>query len=160
MGVRIPPTPFPYFSFRVIGMKGKIEVASKVLIARNGRILVADQVFNGKSVLDIPGGRIEYGETPEQCAIREVKEETGLDIMITDYGGWTMFFRDDLTQVVCFVFMAEATGELDISSNPDSAETMTNFRWLAPEEFLNLDSDRPYIMKLKEIVKKRFHSDA
>ena len=154
MGVRIPPTPFP-FSLQVVGVKGKIEAASKVLVVRKGKILVADQVFNGKSVLDIPGGRIEYGETPEQCAIREVKEETGLDVRIADHAGWTMFFRDDLTQVVCFVFIAEATGELNPSSNPDSAETMKNFRWLTPEEFLNLDSDRLYIMKLKEIVRRK-----
>lgn len=29
---------------------------------------------------DIPGGHVEYGETPEQCIVREMKEEMGLDI--------------------------------------------------------------------------------
>jgi 8-oxo-dGTP diphosphatase len=30
----------------------------------------------------VPGGRLEYGETFQECAVRELREETGLDIAV------------------------------------------------------------------------------
>lgn len=39
-----------------------------------------DVVSNKNGFYDIPGGKIEEGETPKQAAIREMKEETGLII--------------------------------------------------------------------------------
>ena len=35
------------------------------------------------NVWDLPGGGMESGETPWDCAVREVKEETGLDVQVT-----------------------------------------------------------------------------
>lgn len=43
-----------------------------------------------------PGGHLEFGETPENCAIREVLEETGLEISSPTFLGMTNdFFPDD-----------------------------------------------------------------
>jgi 8-oxo-dGTP pyrophosphatase MutT (NUDIX family) len=47
------------------------------VVVREGKMLVSKQ-FGDK--YDLPGGGIELGETPEQAVIREVKEETGLDV--------------------------------------------------------------------------------
>lgn len=40
-----------------------------------------------KGKLDLPGGFLEYGEMPEDGAIREVKEEIGVEIKIGEYLG-------------------------------------------------------------------------
>lgn len=42
---------------------------------------------NKDGYYDIPGGKIEEGEFPEQTAIREMKEETGLDVKELKYKG-------------------------------------------------------------------------
>ncbi len=52
---------------------------SVVFVVRNGKILMEKLFYDGRSFYSIPGGGIEPGETPEQAAVRELKEECGLD---------------------------------------------------------------------------------
>ena len=49
-------------------------VSVKGVVARDGRILL---LYNERGEWELPGGRLEIGETPEQCVIREIAEETG-----------------------------------------------------------------------------------
>ena len=58
-----------------------IRRAAKCLIIENGKIVIT-KYLQGRKVgyYDIPGGKIEDGETAEEAAIREVKEETGLEV--------------------------------------------------------------------------------
>ena len=51
-----------------------------VAILNEGKILMARQTYRGKTFWTFPGGSIESGETPQQAAIREVKEEVGLNV--------------------------------------------------------------------------------
>lgn len=55
---------------------------SVVFVVRNKRILMEKLCYDGRTFYSIPGGGIEDGETPEQTAIRELKEECGLDGVI------------------------------------------------------------------------------
>ena len=52
------------------------------IIIQDGKILLLHRQKDGKVYYIIPGGGIEAGETPEQAAKREIKEETNLDVEI------------------------------------------------------------------------------
>lgn len=58
-----------------------VGIISQAVIIKDRKILMVRQhVKRGDIVWNFPGGGIEKDETPESACIREVKEETGLDI--------------------------------------------------------------------------------
>lgn len=62
-----------------------IRPAAAVAIIEDKRILLLRRRDNGKWTM--PGGTLEFGETLTACALREIKEETGLEIEIADIIG-------------------------------------------------------------------------
>jgi len=62
-----------------------VECAGAVVRDDHGRILLVRRGrAPGAGLWSLPGGRIEPGETPAEAAIREVREETGLEVEIDD----------------------------------------------------------------------------
>lgn len=69
--------------------------ASGVIVLRGGDVLVLTRGHTPRrGYLDIPGGFIEAGESIEESARRELKEETGLDVGRLKYVGlyWDRYF--------------------------------------------------------------------
>jgi 8-oxo-dGTP diphosphatase len=61
-----------------------LRTRAQALIIDQGKVLLAKHhdLTIGEKYWCMPGGGVEAGETPEQAAIRELKEETNLDIRI------------------------------------------------------------------------------
>ena len=64
------------------------RVTAAILI-KDGNILIAKRKSSDKLAdkWEFPGGKIEKNETPEQCLIREIKEEFGIDVKVGEYLG-------------------------------------------------------------------------
>jgi ADP-ribose pyrophosphatase YjhB (NUDIX family) len=60
----------------------------------------------------IPGGFVDYGEPVEACAVREAREETGLDVHLTDLlYVYSRPDRDPRHHTLTTVFLATAEGQ-------------------------------------------------
>lgn len=62
--------------------KDLVTVSALVLLDQDKRILISERP-NGKFMQgfwEFPGGKLEKGENPEICLIREIKEEIGVDL--------------------------------------------------------------------------------
>ncbi|MBE0358760.1 MULTISPECIES: NUDIX hydrolase [Pseudoalteromonas] len=62
-------------------MTNTVRVGVAVIIKRQNTILLGERIgAHGANTWATPGGHLEFGESVEQCAIREVLEETGLNV--------------------------------------------------------------------------------
>ena len=101
----------------------------RVLLTRQYRLLIDDFSW------EIPGGRVDEGETPEAAAVRECVEETGYrcsapELLVEYYPGLDNF--NNRTSV----FYSEQV-KLETPFVPDMAEVV-EIRWIALEECLNM----------------------
>ncbi|HIK37317.1 MAG: NUDIX hydrolase [Geminocystis sp.] len=70
----------------------------------------------------IPGGFVDYGETVEAAAIREAKEETGLDVTLKDLlYVYSDPKRDPRQHTVSIVFIASGKGRLQAADDAINA---------------------------------------
>lgn len=53
-----------------------------MVVGKDNKILLVRHKKGNQRYWVLPGGRLEYGETFEECAVRELKEETGLDVEV------------------------------------------------------------------------------
>lgn len=109
-----------------------------------GRVLVHRRADDGS--WSLPAGAIDPGETPAAAAVREVREETGLDVRPTRvlgvFGGPRSRHRypnGDLVEYLVVVFACEIVGGV---LEPQDGEA-TGFRWCTRDELASLSLPYP-----------------
>ena len=93
------------------------------------------------------GGKFESGESPEDCVIREVKEETGLTLTRWQYRGIVTFVSNEWGTEYMHLFTADGfEGEVKTGDEGELA-------WIAKAELLKLPmwaGDRIFLEKIAE----------
>lgn len=112
-------------------MERRPLVGVGVIVVRAGKVLLGLRAgSHGAGTWSFPGGHLEWGETPEACAIREVAEETGLTIRDPRHAAFTsdLFEAEGRHYVTLFLTATAATGEPQ-RLEPHACEHWAWFAW-------------------------------
>lgn len=114
-------------------------LAVSAAVIRDGHVLIVRRAGNpGNGVYTLPGGVVKAGETLIEAAVREVREETGIEIAPVALAGFReVILRDGDNRVsrhfVVLSFAARwVSGEVRLNHELDDA------RWLRPAELADL----------------------
>jgi 8-oxo-dGTP diphosphatase len=116
-------------------------LAVSAAIFRDGRVLIVRRErAPSRGIYTLPGGGVELGETLEAAVVREVREETGLDIEPLALAGYRQMIARDATgkierHFVILPFAARWLGG-EIALNEELAEA----NWLLPSELSGLNT--------------------
>jgi ADP-ribose pyrophosphatase YjhB (NUDIX family) len=132
-----------------------VPAASALVVNREGKILLHKRSDNGLWAL--PGGAMEIGETLGQTAIRETREETGLEVepeyivgIYTNPNHVVAFSNGEVRQQFSLCFACRIVGgELRVS------DESTEAGFFSPEEIEHLDMHPSIRLRIQHFLEHR-----
>lgn len=107
------------------------RVGVGVIVLREGKVLLGQRIgAHGAGTWALPGGHLEFGESIEQCALRETQEETGLQVEVLAPGPYTNdpMPEDGRHYVTAFVLARADRGE-PVVREPQKCLRWAWFAW-------------------------------
>ena len=105
------------------------------VVVRDGALLMVRRGREpAEGLWSLPGGRLEHGESLVEAAAREVLEETGLEVRVSDLLGVYEAVGD-----IHYVVLDYIGEVLDAAAEPRAGEDAAEARWVPLEEISTLD---------------------
>ncbi|GAB6108530.1 NUDIX domain-containing protein [Fusibacter bizertensis] len=125
-----------------------------MIIESNKILLVQKSQGPFKGLWDLPGGKIEFGEAPETTLIREILEETGLEIQDQSYVKSDSFvanYTDEhmgkvTLHLVGFIFKVKLKDIKSLLPKPDDADLICT-KWCDLQE-IEMNQLTPFLQEL------------
>ncbi|MCI8597537.1 MAG: (deoxy)nucleoside triphosphate pyrophosphohydrolase [Lachnospiraceae bacterium] len=121
-------------------MTKTVEVVAAILI-ENHRMFAAERGYGKwKGWYELPGGKVEPGESKEEALIREMREELEVDVEIEKYVQTIEYEYPDFHLMLHCYLCGIVGGKLKLLEHKEakwlSGEEITSVRWLPADELL------------------------
>lgn len=127
-----------------------VHVGVGVFVVKDGKVLFGKRLgAHGTGTWCPPGGHLEFGESFEECARREVQEETGLEVANVTYLTATndIFEKDNKHYITIMMRADWVSGEPQIIE----ADKMVEWQWCTWE-----DRPKNTFLTMKNLAKSGF----
>lgn len=106
-----------------------------ILLKEQQVLLVRRKNPPGAGKWSLPGGKQERGETVQQTARRELREETGLDCGPLILAGYVDSIHSDDAGHITFHYTILDFATRYIGGQPQAADDVLDWAWVSPDEF-------------------------
>lgn len=141
---------------------GKIAVRPSVIVIKDRKVLCVRSKYKDEEYFLFPGGGPEKGETLEDCAIREVFEETNIKVRITKllYTNDYIANREEDLRCLNIFFLGEIIEDREIHNDNDPCKhkgIIKDVVWIPLEDFEKIDfRPKELAKRLKKDFEKNF----
>ncbi|MDW7650207.1 MAG: 8-oxo-dGTP diphosphatase MutT [Bacillota bacterium] len=120
---------------------------------RDGKVFIAKRPAGDKlqDKWEFPGGKLEVGETPEECLRREMFEEFGIDVDVGDFFERSIYTYETGCIELLAYFVRCCSGRVGVHAHDEVF-------WAEPAELDMFDfapADIPLVSALKKYLKRR-----
>lgn len=121
-------------------------IVTAAAMVRDGKVLIAQREAGSHMEFrwEFPGGKLEPGETTEECIVREIKEELDIDIEVLDIYKVVQFsYKEKEILLLCYLCRIKRGEGKTLECN--------DFRWVTREQLAQYEfvpADLPIVEKL------------
>jgi len=123
----------------------QLPISVKAVLVEDGRACL---LLNERDQWELPGGRLEKGETPEACLLREVREEVGLEAEVESLLDARAFEPLPGKEVFIVVYRCRLAAPGEPVLSPEHRE----LGWFTAEEAESLVLPAGYLLTLRRAL--------
>lgn len=117
-------------------------------------LLLEENPDKKKYMFDLPGGTLEHGEHPQDCAAREAGEETGLQLEFTSpYCHLKLDHHESGQSILVAFFLARVVGSPEVNLSKEHR----GYRWVTEEEYwaedLTVSLSNEHVKEMLQLAK-------
>ncbi len=131
-----------------VGRQMRLPISVKGVLIHRGRVLL---LRNERGEWELPGGRLDAGETPEEAVVREIREETGLRARVAWLVDAWVFQVTPKKKVLILEYACPLIGKHSATVSHEH----TDHRWLRLADLAGEPLPDGYLRGIERAVKRK-----